>query len=459
MISHVSARLKWLVTWNGTVTRSQYAAAGFLLTAAKYLIDRRVAGSYGVDWYIWNYFLPTRTNSLFGAPMPRMYAALWAIALPFFWVGLSLTLRRLRSAGARPGWIFLFFVPVANLVFFLTLCTLPERGAEPEMGVLAHEGYSAAIAGIMISVAICIAVAVLSISGLHLYGNALFLGVPFFLGFTSSAIYNVRGTKGPWSSAVVAIASVVVAGLLLFGFAYEGLICLLMAMPLALPLAVTGGLLAERLLSYRRRPASPTMAAWIFVLPLAIIAEYQAHVQPPLLHVTTSIEINAPPEVVWDNVISFPPLPPPRSWLFQTGIAFPTAGQIYGHGVGAVRHCKFSTGEFVEPIKVWDEPRLLAFDVAAQPMSMRELSPFDITPPHLENNYMRAVHGQFRLIALANGHTRLEGTTWYRNYFWPQPYWRVWSDFIVHRIHGRVLQHVKRQAETQTSEGVRPLAH
>jgi hypothetical protein len=60
---------------------------------------------------------------------------------------------------------------------------------------------------------------------------------------------------------------------------------------------------------------------------------------------------------------------------------------------------------------------------------------------------MRSKHGQFRLVALDEHRTLLEGTTWYQNYFWPQAYWRGISDSIVHDIHMRVLEHVKRQAE------------
>ena len=56
--------------------------------------------------------------------------------------------------------------------------------------------------------------------------------------------------------------------------------------------------------------------------------------------------------------------------------------------------------------------------------------------------------GQFLLEALPNGHTRLTGTTWYENSFWPGAYWNVWSDYIIHRIHGRVLAHIKRETET-----------
>jgi hypothetical protein len=96
---------------------------------------------------------------------------------------------------------------------------------------------------------------------------------------------------------------------------------------------------------------------------------------------------------------------------------------------------------------VWDEPRLLRFDVTAQPRAMEELSLYnDLRPPHLEN-YLISQQGQFELKTLPDGTTLLEGTTWYQNRFWPAPYWHVWSDYIIHRIHERVLLHIKSLAE------------
>ena len=62
-------------------------------------------------------------------------------------------------------------------------------------------------------------------------------------------------------------------------------------------------------------------------------------------------------------------------------MACPISAEIEGKGVGAVRHCIFTTGAFVEPITVWDEPNTLAFDVTEQPPPMKELSPYDIRPP------------------------------------------------------------------------------
>jgi len=138
------------------------------------------------------------------------------------------------------------------------------------------------------------------------------------------------------------------------------------------------------------------------------------------------------------------------------GIAFPIRAEISGQGVGAVRHCVFSTGEFVEPITVWKEPRLLKFDVTSQPKAMEEFSIYsNLHPPHLEN-YLISKEGQFELTSLPDGKTLLEGTTWYQNRFWPAVYWRFWSDYIIHRIHQRVLDHIKTLSEEQSAQPSRP---
>lgn len=48
---------------------------------------------------------------------------------------------------------------------------------------------------------------------------------------------------------------------------------------------------------------------------------------------------------------------------------------------------------------------------------------------------------------LADGKTKLEGTTWYYHNIKPRAYWKLWSDFIIHKIHERVLNHIKENAE------------
>jgi uncharacterized protein YndB with AHSA1/START domain len=182
-------------------------------------------------------------------------------------------------------------------------------------------------------------------------------------------------------------------------------------------------------------------------LPLMLLFDLAGPV-PALREVRTAVEVDAPREVVWRHVVSFPPLPEARELWFRAGIASPIGATIDGVGVGAIRRCDFTTGPFVEPITAWESPSRLAFDVAAQPLPMTELSPWArVFAPHLERALVSR-RGEFRLVELPEGRTRLEGSTWYTLDLDPRFYWTRWSDAVIHAIHRRVLGHVKALSES-----------
>ena len=187
-----------------------------------------------------------------------------------------------------------------------------------------------------------------------------------------------------------------------------------MAAPIAIVLSVLGGFVGYLIIGNRAAPLNPTAVVLLFLsVPFTMGMEKQADPAPPLLSVTSSVVIDATPDRVWPNVISFSPIPAERDWVLRTGVAYPIRARIDGSGVGAVRHCIFTTGEFVEPIEVWDENRLLRFSVAQQPEPMEELSPYPhLKTPHLDG-YLQSREGELRLSALPDGKTLLTGTTWY----------------------------------------------
>jgi hypothetical protein len=165
--------------------------------------------------------------------------------------------------------------------------------------------------------------------------------------------------------------------------------------------------------------------------------------------VQSSVVIDAPADRVWRHVIAFEPIAEPADLWFRLGVAYPTHARLDGAGVGATRYCVFSTGAFVEPITAWEPGRRLAFDVASSPAPLRELSFYrGVSPPHLDG-YLRPRRGEFRLVPLSERRTRLEGSTWYEIEMAPEGYWQLFSDYLIHRIHLRVLEHIEREAEAE----------
>jgi hypothetical protein len=279
------------------------------------------------------------------------------------------------------------------------------------------------------------------------YAWGLFLWLPAVMGVLSTLVYAYRNPVSKSELRNTAFLGLLVffGGLLLF--AWEGIICMLMAAPFGFLLIYIGHLIGYALSRRQFRNGTPT-AIILFIISVPVFLSFEkGAISDEWRSVTTSIEIDASPEKVWGSVVSFPKLKDPREFIFRTGIAYPIDATISGHGVGAIRHCNFSTGCFVEPITVWDEPNLLRFGVKDQPEPMKEISLYEIHPNHL-HGYWVSRQGQFKLTRLPNGHTLLEGTTWYTNKIKPDLYWTLWSDYIVHKIHWRVLEHIKTQAES-----------
>ena len=232
---------------------------------------------------------------------------------------------------------------------------------------------------------------------------------------------------------------------LLLVMGLEGFGCILMSLPLAVPLGALGGWLVH----HAESPKPTARGVTILLLLPAATLTWDAKVPPRVYEVRTEMAVAATPEQVWKHVVAFSELSEPKEWFFRAGLAYPKRAHVDGSAPGAIRYCEFSTGPFVEPIEVWDEPRLLQFRVTENPAPMREWSPYgEVRPKHL-HRYLVAKRGQFRLARLADGNTLLEGTTWYQHGLWPAEYWRGWSDAIIHRIHLRVLNHIRMLAEQE----------
>lgn len=280
------------------------------------------------------------------------------------------------------------------------------------------------------------------------YAVGLFIWLPMIMGATSTLIYGYKNDVPKNRLFYVSLNSLIIFCVGLLFFAWEGIICLFMAMPIALLFMYIGHVIAYEILIKKNWNSPATIILLILSVPSLMAFESNNTNEDKVRSVSTSIEINASPEQVWRNVIAFPELAEPTEFIFKTGIAYPIDATINGNGVGAIRHCNFSTGSFVEPITIWYEPTLLKFSVVEQPEPMKEISPYNIHPNHLHGFWV-SKEGQFKLTKLANGNTLLEGTTWYVNKIKPGIYWSIWSDYIVHKIHQRVLKHIKQVVETE----------
>ena len=404
--------MKILRLWFGlsaSITRRTYLITGLALMVVKVIVDNVLAYlATGRPWPVAAYLAPSiilKSDALkHSGPAPVwLLATMVVLTLPFVWIGVSMSVRRAADAGVSPFVGLLFLAPVVNWITMLVLAVLPSspNGSRwtppanpgPYRAVPAgfdqapdslprreiDPGVKATLLGLLASIGVGVGMVAVSVGAMKLYGAALFFATPFVMGVATSYAYNRPFSRSLGTSIGLSLLSVAITGGLILLFAIEGILCLAMAFPIAGALATLGAVVGWSLARQPgARPRHGLMA--VLVLPGLAGAEQQS-TSPQLREVATSVEIDAPPERVWPNVIGFGNLPPPSEAYFRLGIAYPKRARIYGEGAGAVRHCEFSTGPFIEPITTWDPPRRLAFDVSAQPPSMSSSARTRTSPP------------------------------------------------------------------------------
>lgn len=257
--------------------------------------------------------------------------------------------------------------------------------------------------------------------------------IPFLIGLVAAWVWKPLELR----AGTTALHSVSCTALGLAGayvFWGEGIICLLMAAPI-LYLGVFTGALVGRVW-FRGKKDRLNLC----LLPLVMVA-VAAEPMTRGAHegvVIDEIHIAAPPARVWPHVLAFSEIPAkPGYWLFRLGLPYPTATTNEGNFVGASRACEFSGGAvFREKVAEFEPQRLLTFDIVE-------------SPPHPELiGHLDAKRGQFELRDNGDGTTTLVGRTWYSLHVRPAWYFDWWTHDIFRAVHLRVMDNVKRLAET-----------
>ena len=348
------------------------------------------------------------------------------------------------------GWQILFLILVLSTILYLGVyyIRLVFRGKETSSD--SEKKTPKKSKNRVITIAVTVAIAELlswfSIYKWEEYGIVLFVLIPLLIMGVFPVI--VVGRKEELTFKKAMELGLIILGYyiaILFVFALEGAICIIMYLPIAVGLVILGNYLGY-LLVKKRKNNNVTLCLIFFSLPITGYIEKGKEFTQNV--VSTQIEIHADEQTVWQYLVTFPKFDKPTELILKTGIAYPLNGQIKDTPNGKIIDCEFTTGRFVGEINEWKENKLIQFTVKEQPQSMKELSLWDIEPPHV-NAYFNCEKGLFKLTKLPNGNVLLEGKTWYRHQIRPNAYWKFWSNYVMDKVHSRVLTYVKENAEKQ----------
>lgn len=403
-----------------------------------------------LDDYFW--LFPIRQLAMLPDMSPFVAIGGFAFCLGISGALARLSLRRAKHLGRGGGLALAAMIPTLQILAVLVLALLWPRRDETDYYRAGDPAppYQLAI-GIFAGTALIVAAVAASAVTMGAYGWGLFVAMPFLVGLITGFLAN-RGHVRSIGDTIGAVAAAGTLGTVaLLMLALEGLMCVILILPLAAVLAIVGGLIgraaAKRLVDPRQPFYSVALLPLIFLLDAAM---------PPELPIATreAITINAPPKTVWASLIADRPVREKPGLVGLAGLAYPVAGRIVGEGVGAHRHGRFSTGTADERVTVWQPGRALAFRVVRQPPAMEEMSPYrKLQTPHLVG-YFDTSETRFDLQPLPGGRTRLSVRAGHVLRIDPVLYWGPVARWATGQNVERVLSDVRRDAEGRQRAGL-----
>lgn len=275
-------------------------------------------------------------------------------------------------------------------------------------------------------------------NGLFGYGISFFVFLPFVLG------YLLGGAKSKKVSLLGAGFSFVVFCLLLLQGELEGMVCILMAMPLIL-IAFGIGLFLRVLFSdligaFRKKNDDDTLLddniLKSSILPFCILSivgftekKLTKNTQK-VVEVRSEIILPYSPMQVYDAIKTVDTLDAEKPFLMQLDLPVPQKCILDAEAVGAIRTCYFEGGMITEQVTALEKGKLLRMDVLDYQLTGR--------------TWLGFREAIYTFEELKDGTCKMARITTYTSELYPRVYWEPLERLGVEQEHEYVFRNLQK---------------
>ena len=260
------------------------------------------------------------------------------------------------------------------------------------------------------------------------YGLSFFVFLPFALGYILGK--STIKTISLWGL----IASLAIFCILLLVGGLEGMVCVLMAMPLIM-IAIVLGVFVKYLINKYRNSDRQDNLIKSSILPFCIFLTF-AFVETELskneqfvIEVKSEIILPYSTVLVYETIKSVDTLDADKPFLMKLDLPIPQKCVLDEERVGGIRTCYFEGGQIVEKITELKKGEILKMDVIDYQLTGRKWLGFK------EAIYL--------FDELENGHTKMTRITTYTSELYPRFYWRPLEKIGIEQEHEYVFRNLK----------------
>jgi hypothetical protein len=261
------------------------------------------------------------------------------------------------------------------------------------------------------------------------YGISFFVFLPFILG------YILARSNYKWISLVgLIVALMIFLGLLITGN-LEGMVCVLMSLPLIV-VFVTVGVMIHYLFGKYQKENKDNHRIKSSIVPLILFSalgviehkltendQFVNEVKSEIILPYSSLE-------VYETIKSVDTLDGEKPFLMQLDLPIPQKCILADERVGGIRTCYFEGGKIVERITALEKGKVLKMDVIDYQLTGRKWLGFKEAIYYFED--------------LGNQRTKMTRITTYTSELYPRFYWQPLESIGIEQEHAYVFSNLKR---------------
>ncbi len=259
---------------------------------------------------------------------------------------------------------------------------------------------------------------------LVIYGWLFFIILPMVIGITIGATPSKKHFLVGGMLALIAFA------LLLFAFGLEGIVCLLMAMPILLPTIFIPAVISYYYHKIRKknRNLKTTLVPLLIFFTLAPIEHYYTK-NGETISISSEMILPYSTSEVFNAIKSFDTLDGPKPFLMKLDLPIPQKCILEKEEVGALRTCYFEEGKIVQRVTAWKKNKLMKMDIIDYGLTGRDWLTFK--------------KAAYLFETLNNGYCKITRISTYKSTLKPRIYWLPFEKMGIEQEHEYVFNNLK----------------
>lgn len=257
------------------------------------------------------------------------------------------------------------------------------------------------------------------------YGLSFFVFLPFILG------YILGKSTLKTASLYGLVISLTIFFILLIAGGLEGMVCILMAMPLIL-IALALGFFFRKLIKLKKRNSENLLKSSILPFFLFFVLGTVEHKltenNESTLEIQNTIELGYTPLQVYNTIKSVDTLIAEKPFLMKLDLPIPHKCILHEEKVGGLRTCYFQGGQIVERITQLEKGKVMKMDVIDYQLTGRKWLGFK------EAIYL--------FDELEDGTTKMTRITTYSSELYPRFYWQPLEKIGIEQEHEYVFSNL-----------------